>query len=210
MNPDGGPKPYKGPESYQAEDAFLFFGRDAEADQLIARIVSNRFTLLHAQSGAGKTSLLNAKVIPGLQSRSLLPIRVLPQNDPVELPAYSITHGSAVPVTSFKYSQQLQPKTAELVQINARDEGPGRGPLPIQLLSSDGKVLATDDGPAPVINQQLAPGTYTIAASKNHTAKSPYPNPDRMLSLFTKRLARSLRRVPPVEFTLEVTQSPGK
>jgi len=78
------PKPYKGPESYQAADAALFYGRDAESDQLIARIVSNRFTLLHAQSGAGKTSLLNARVIPGLQSRSLLPVRVLPQNDPVE------------------------------------------------------------------------------------------------------------------------------
>jgi hypothetical protein len=77
-------KPYKGPDSYQAEDARLFFGRDAEADQLVAKIVSSRFTLLHAPSGAGKTSLLNARVIPGLQSRSWLPIRILPQNDPVQ------------------------------------------------------------------------------------------------------------------------------
>lgn len=58
-------KPYKGPESYQVEDSGLFHGRDAEAEQLIARILSSRFTLLHAQSGAGKTSLLNARIHPG-------------------------------------------------------------------------------------------------------------------------------------------------
>lgn len=78
------PKPYKGPESYKPEDASLFFGRDDEAEQLVARIISSRFTLLHAQSGAGKTSLLNARVIPGLESSCWVPIRTLPQNEPIE------------------------------------------------------------------------------------------------------------------------------
>lgn len=77
-------KPYKGPESYQVEDALLFFGRDDEADQLTARILASRFTLLHAQSGAGKTSLLNAKIIPGLETRGWNAYRILPQNDPVD------------------------------------------------------------------------------------------------------------------------------
>jgi hypothetical protein len=77
-------KPYKGPESYQIEDAGLFFGRDRDADQLIAKILSSRFTLVHAQSGAGKTSLLNARVIPGLESRGWSAFRILPQNDPIE------------------------------------------------------------------------------------------------------------------------------
>jgi hypothetical protein len=77
-------KPYKGPESYQVEDADLFFGRDLEAEQLIAKILSSRFTLLHAQSGAGKTSLLNARIIPGLEARGWDTCRILPQNDPIE------------------------------------------------------------------------------------------------------------------------------
>ncbi len=76
-------KPYKGPESYQVEDAELFFGREREAEQLTARILSTRLTLLHAQSGAGKTSLLNARIIPGLETRGWGAFRVLPQNDPV-------------------------------------------------------------------------------------------------------------------------------
>jgi hypothetical protein len=54
-------KPYKGSESYQVEDAEFFFGRDGEANQVIAKILSSRFSLVHAQSGAGKTSLINAQ-----------------------------------------------------------------------------------------------------------------------------------------------------
>lgn len=77
-------KPYKGPESYQVEDSELFFGREIEADQLISKILSSRFTLLHAQSGAGKTSLLNARIIPDLESQGWTPIRILPQDDPIE------------------------------------------------------------------------------------------------------------------------------
>ncbi len=77
-------KPYKGPESYQVEDAGLFFGRDDEAAQLVAKILSSRLTLLHAQSGAGKTSLLNARVIPNLEARGWSAFRILPQNDPTE------------------------------------------------------------------------------------------------------------------------------
>lgn len=79
-----GLKPYKGPESYQVEDGELFFGREREAGHLTAMILSSRFTLLHAQSGAGKTSLLNARIIPELESRGWIPIRILPQEDPID------------------------------------------------------------------------------------------------------------------------------
>jgi putative ribosome biogenesis GTPase RsgA len=77
-------KPYKGAESYQAEDAHLFFGRERESEQLLAKVLSSRLTLLHAQSGAGKTSLLNARVLPGLEGRGWGAVRVRSQNDPVE------------------------------------------------------------------------------------------------------------------------------
>lgn len=76
------PRPYRGPHYYDTADAGLFFGRDRESEQLLAQILSSRFTLLHAQSGAGKTSLLNARLIPGLEQRGLIPVRILPQNDP--------------------------------------------------------------------------------------------------------------------------------
>jgi hypothetical protein len=106
-------KPYKGPESYQLEDSDLFFGRDREADQLIAKILSSRLTLLHAQSGAGKTSLLNARIIPGLESRGWSACRILPQNDPIQ----------SVRATTLKYV--LPPPQAELMAIQRARESLG-------------------------------------------------------------------------------------
>jgi hypothetical protein len=76
-------RPYKGPQSYQPEDAGLFFGRDGAADELAAMVLSSRLSILHAQSGAGKTSLLNARLGPILEARGWTPVRVLPCNDPV-------------------------------------------------------------------------------------------------------------------------------
>jgi hypothetical protein len=77
-------RPYKGPESYQVEDAELFFGRDLEAERLTSAVLSARLSLLHAPSGAGKTSLINARLIPNLEARGWLPIRVVPQDNPIE------------------------------------------------------------------------------------------------------------------------------
>src|SRR5580704_15761578 len=62
-------KPYKGHLSYQLEDGAFFFGRARQADQLVAKILASPATLVHARSGAGKTSILNASVIPGLEER---------------------------------------------------------------------------------------------------------------------------------------------
>src|ERR1700758_2511460 len=77
-------KPYKGPLSYEIEDADYFFGRNREADQLTAKILSSRFTLLHAQSGTGKTSLLNARVLPALERQCWTAFRILPRQNPTE------------------------------------------------------------------------------------------------------------------------------
>ncbi|MCB0194199.1 MAG: WD40 repeat domain-containing protein [Anaerolineae bacterium] len=68
--------PYIGPRTYKTEEAHLFFGRDREARDLISLIVSERLVLFYAQSGAGKSSLLKTKLIPGLAAEGfeVLPI----------------------------------------------------------------------------------------------------------------------------------------
>lgn len=58
------PNPYVGPRPFGERDQNNFFGRDDEARQLTGLIIAHRAVLLYAQSGAGKTSLLHAKVIP--------------------------------------------------------------------------------------------------------------------------------------------------
>ncbi len=64
--------PYVGPRPYEPQDRHNFFGREREARELRALIVSEREALFYAQSGAGKTSLLNARVIPALEEEGFL------------------------------------------------------------------------------------------------------------------------------------------
>src|ERR1022692_3813386 len=59
--------PYVGPASFTKEDRGRFFGRDEEARELSYLLVARRAVLLYAQSGAGKTSLLQAKLIPSFE-----------------------------------------------------------------------------------------------------------------------------------------------
>ncbi|MBE7469858.1 MAG: hypothetical protein DPW09_20650 [Anaerolineae bacterium] len=60
--------PYVGPRPFEPHEQQLFFGRDWEAEELVALIVAHPAVLFYAQSGAGKSSLLNAEVIPKLQA----------------------------------------------------------------------------------------------------------------------------------------------
>ena len=59
--------PYVGPRTFTEQEGRFFFGREREARDLTALIVSERLLLFYAQSGAGKSSLLNARVIPRLR-----------------------------------------------------------------------------------------------------------------------------------------------
>ncbi|MDQ1301987.1 MAG: hypothetical protein QG637_1909, partial [Chloroflexota bacterium] len=59
--------PYVGPRTFAYEQRHLFFGREREARDLLARVLSERLLLFYAQSGAGKSSLLHTRLIPQLQ-----------------------------------------------------------------------------------------------------------------------------------------------
>jgi WD40 repeat protein len=59
--------PYVGLDYFGEADASLFFGRDAERTRLIGNLRASRLTLLYAQSGVGKSSLLRAGVAARLR-----------------------------------------------------------------------------------------------------------------------------------------------
>jgi Novel STAND NTPase 1 len=59
--------PYVGPRPFLEKDAQYFAGRDSEIIELAATIKANSLTVFYAPSGAGKTSLLNAGVVPSLR-----------------------------------------------------------------------------------------------------------------------------------------------
>ena len=68
--------PYKELQPFTIEEAQLFFGRQDEIDDLYDTVVNHRLMILHARSGAGKTSLLRAGLSPRLITEGRLPVYV--------------------------------------------------------------------------------------------------------------------------------------
>ncbi len=79
--------PYKGLLEYRLSDAQIFFGRSKAIASVLGNLQRGPLTVLHAESGAGKTSLLQAGLSPHLISAGHLPVYVRAYN--VE-PSYAI------------------------------------------------------------------------------------------------------------------------
>src|SRR5688572_6843018 len=81
--------PYVGPRTFRTDEGHLFFGREREALNLLSLVISERLVLFYAQSGAGKSSLVNTRLIPGLNAEKeyeVLPIgRVKGEREGLEL-----------------------------------------------------------------------------------------------------------------------------
>lgn len=69
------PNPYVGPRTFEVTERDRFFGRERETRELLALTVSEQLVLFYAQSGAGKSSLVNACLIPDLERKGF---QVLP------------------------------------------------------------------------------------------------------------------------------------
>lgn len=67
---------YVGPRPFEKEDNVIFFGRGREARNLRSKVIAHNLVLIYAQSGAGKTSLINAGLIPLLEDKmfEVLPV----------------------------------------------------------------------------------------------------------------------------------------
>ena len=67
MSVNAGPNPYVGPKPF--EPGQRLFGRDREAAEIGYLLTSERIVLLYAPSGAGKSSLVQAGLLPRLEKR---------------------------------------------------------------------------------------------------------------------------------------------
>jgi len=74
--------PWLGLRSFSEDVSQYFFGRDREIPELSDRIRQRPLTILYGQSGLGKTSLLNAGVIPRLRQQGYAPVLIRVIYDP--------------------------------------------------------------------------------------------------------------------------------
>ena len=59
--------PYPGLRPFQREGAHLFFGREAQVEEMLSRLETHRFLAVVGTSGCGKSSLVRAGLIPALE-----------------------------------------------------------------------------------------------------------------------------------------------
>ena len=77
--------PYVGPRPFEREDAPRFFGRTREFRDVVSLVIAQRVLLLYSASGAGKSSLLNAGVLPLLEEEKdvdVMPVARVRADDP--------------------------------------------------------------------------------------------------------------------------------
>lgn len=62
-------QPYPGLRPFEAPEWTVFFGREAMADEVITRLLTQQFVVVHGDSGSGKSSLIAAGVLPRLSQQ---------------------------------------------------------------------------------------------------------------------------------------------
>jgi len=62
-------RPYKFLDYYTENDAKIFFGREEESQTIASKILAHRTFVLHGRSGVGKSSVIQAGVIPILKKQ---------------------------------------------------------------------------------------------------------------------------------------------
>ena len=60
---------YPGVRPFEAADSKLFFGRDRDCSDLLGLVALEKLVVLFGKSGYGKSSLINAALIPALESK---------------------------------------------------------------------------------------------------------------------------------------------
>ncbi len=91
--------PFPGLRPFAPEDSSLFFGRGAESDEVILKLLKNRYITVIGAAGSGKSSLVHAGVLPKMldlkirESYSWRTISFRPGNDPFGNLAAAISAG---------------------------------------------------------------------------------------------------------------------
>jgi hypothetical protein len=97
LSPTENDNPFVGLRPYEADESFLFFGRDKQITELLQKLYTTRFIGVVGSSGCGKSSLIKAGLIPKLQAGFLTEERdhwmiasMRPGGDPVYFLAESL------------------------------------------------------------------------------------------------------------------------
>ena len=140
------PNPYVGPRAFETGEQL--HGREREARELLLFLISQRIVLLHSPSGAGKTSLIQAGLIPRLREEgfNVLPVARVnlepPENLKNALTAGNEQHSpdDRLPPETSPGSQADQPakslnRYVYSVQLSLGEDLPPEKQVPLEQLA---------------------------------------------------------------------------
>jgi Tol biopolymer transport system component len=136
--PDPVTNPYVGPRTFTRQESDRFFGREREARDLLSLVISKRLVLFYAQSGAGKSSLINTRLAPQLLQEGFVVLPIARVSG--ELPA-----GISAVANIFAFNLMLS--------LDQRGGDPGRftsmtlADFLARLTTTDGERYYYDDTP---------------------------------------------------------------
>jgi hypothetical protein len=92
--------PYRGIEPFRYIDHPIFFERKKETQKLLRLVTIHRGVLLYGDSGVGKSSLINAGLIPAIENEDFRPDRLrvqLHEREPIVIERISMTANNKAP-----------------------------------------------------------------------------------------------------------------
>jgi hypothetical protein len=109
--------PYVGLQPFDASNAEFYFGREAESEEIVRRLSTSRIVTIVGPSGTGKSSLIQARVLPHLASAAsaLGPCWV------------DVVRPSLRPLTDLAAALVRPPEGPELTSSPRTAPGPARG-----------------------------------------------------------------------------------
>ncbi|MBM4360369.1 MAG: hypothetical protein FJ096_19860 [Deltaproteobacteria bacterium] len=139
-------EPWRGLLPYTEEHKELFFGRTALTGELAARLDSRRVAVLCGASGAGKSSLMHAGVVPALRAReqalgrALLAVSLVPGARPLERLRHALI--ASLPEKGASDVARWSREVCEQLPNDAAKANPAALAHLVRGLSADGRRLA--------------------------------------------------------------------
>jgi HEAT repeat protein len=78
------PEPYKFLDFFTSKDVAIFHGRERDAERVLSLILAHSLSILYGESGTGKTSLIQAAVLPRLEMEGYHIAYTRPLADPLQ------------------------------------------------------------------------------------------------------------------------------
>ncbi|MGC9540144.1 AAA family ATPase [Streptomyces sp. UG1] len=168
----GGVCPYRGLASYRQEDARWFFGRERSTESLVTQLRAVEKTgglvMLVGASGAGKSSLLNAGLVPALRGGALggdgggagTVVQLVPGGDPLAELTDRIPELADVVTSWAGPEQQADPEGT------AADEPPGDFAHATREAVTAWARRAASGGARPVLIVDQFEETFTLCADE--------------------------------------------